>query len=142
MYDDIVNANKDKCEFTHQNHWFNKYFFFDFFILFISPIPFYDAYVTMEINGGDSLTFFLNDFLFAFMFLRLYQFVRSLFNYSIYTDPLSKKVCKDYGFSAGTNFAIQSKILIDPFQTCFIMFFGTVFIFAYLVRIFELPYLL
>lgn len=65
-----------------------------------------------------------------------------MFNYSVYTDPLSKKVCKGYGFYAGTNFAIQSKLLIDPFQTCFIMFFGTVCLFAYLVRIFELPYLL
>lgn len=75
------------------------------------------------------------------MFLRLYFLVRSSFNYSVYTDALSKIVCKQYGIEADLRFAIQSKILIDPMETVIIMFVGTVLLFAYLVRIFEMPYL-
>lgn len=75
------------------------------------------------------------------MFLRLFFVIRSAFNYSVYTDALSKKVCKQYGFTAGIRFAIKCKLLIQPEQAVCIMFVSTVCLFAYLVRIFELPYL-
>lgn len=87
------------------------------------------------------MKFFLSDFMLAFMFLRLFFLIRTSFNYSIYTDALSKKICKAHGFDAGFKFAVKCKLLIDPEETVFIMFFGTVCIFAYLVRIFEIPYL-
>ena len=38
-------------------------------------------------------------------------------------------------------FAIKCKLIINPMQSVIIMFVGTVCIFAYLVRIFEIPYL-
>ena len=91
-------------------------------------------------NGGVHLTFLLSDFLLAFMFLRLFFLIRTCFNYSIYTDALSKKVCKSYGFNSDVKFAIKCKLLVDPEVTVSIMFIGTVCIFACLVRIFELPY--
>lgn len=103
--------------------------------LSIMPIPFYDKCITLK---GD-VRMLLSDFFLAFMFLRLFQLIRTSFNYSVYMDPLSKKICKGYGLTADIRFTIQSKLLVDPFETSFIMFFGTVLIFAYLVRIFELP---
>lgn len=141
MYDEVINDQKSK--FGKDRKLINKSFIIDFIILAVSPIPNYDKYITLNCNGMDmQVTFLLSDFFFAFMFLRLIQFFRTSFSYSIYTDPLARRVCKHYGFNASFNFAVQSKLLIDPFKTVLVMFFGTVLIFAYLVRIFELPYLL
>lgn len=96
MYDEIINEAKD--EFGHHKHLITKYTVIDFIILSICPIPYYDKYITLVCNGGEQVTYMLSDFLFAFMILRLIFLLRSSFNYSVYTDPLSKKVCQSYGF--------------------------------------------
>lgn len=110
-------------------------------MLLTHPIPYYDKYVILVCNGDQKVAFLLSDFLFAFMFLRLFFLLRTSFNYSIYTDAVSRKICRSYGFTSDLKFAIKCKLLIDPEQAVCIMFVGTVCIFAYLIRIFELPYL-
>lgn len=140
MYDEIINsATYD--EFGHQKHLITRYFILEVIVLSTCPIPYYDKYIHLICNGGEKVTFLLSDFLLAFMFLRLYFLIRASFNFSIYTDALSKKVCKAYGFDAGFRFAVKCKLLVDPEKTVCIMFISTVCIFAYLVRIFEIPYL-
>jgi voltage-gated potassium channel Kch len=74
------------------------------------------------------------------MFLRLFFVVRMLFSYSIYTDAFSKKICNSYGFSSGTRFVLKSKMLLEPGKSVIYLFTMSVLIFAYLIRIFELPY--
>ena len=74
------------------------------------------------------------------MWFRIYFLVRSIFNYSIYTDAYSKKLCKSYGFTAGARFTLKCQILVNPEWTVFVLFTSTIFILAYVLRIFELPY--
>ena len=74
------------------------------------------------------------------MFFRLFFVVRMLFSYSIYTDAFSKKICNSYGFSSGTRFVLKSKMLLEPGKSVMYLFTMSVLIFAYLIRLFELPY--
>ena len=113
MYDEIIN-NSQKDEFGHPKHLITRYFIFEVVVLLTCPIPFYDQYIDLKCNGGENVKFFLSDFMLAFMFLRLFFLIRTSFNYSIYTDALSKKICKAHGFDAGFKFAVKCKLLIDP----------------------------
>lgn len=85
----------------------NKGFMFELIILIFSPIPFFDAYITLMGKGRVEVVFLLSEFLLAMMWFRLYFLIRSIFNYSIYTDAYSKKLCKTYGFTAGARFTLK-----------------------------------
>jgi len=54
-------------------------------------------------------------------------------------DAFSKKLCNAYGFDNGVFFTIKCLLLVKPVETCMNMFFATIFLFAYLTRIFEIP---
>lgn len=140
MYDEIITHKDSKPgnEFGHRTHLITRYFVLEVLVLSICPIPYFDTYITLVSDSGP-VTFLLSDFLLAFMFLRLFFLIRTCFNYSIYTDAISKKVCKSYGFNCDVKFAIKCKLLIDPEMAVSVMFICTVCIFAYLVRIFEMP---
>ena len=82
----------------------------------------------------------MSDFILAFMFLRIFFVLRSVFNYSIYTDAFSKKLCKSYGFTSGVRFTMKCHFAVHPGKTMFFLFLLSIMVFGYLVRIFELPY--
>ena len=82
----------------------------------------------------------MSDFILAFMFLRIFFLCRSIFNYSIFTDPYSKKLCRSYGFTSGVRFTFKCYFEVHPEQTVVIVFTATIMILAYLMRIFELPF--
>ena len=84
--------------------------------------------------------YLLSEFLLAFMWLRIFFLIRSVFNYSIYTDPYSRKLCKSYGFTANVSFTMKCHILINPGKTVFILFSTTIFVLSYILRIMEMPY--
>ena len=48
------------------------------------------------------------------MWLRVFFLVRSLFNYSLYTDAHSKKLCKMYGFDADVRWTVKCYIIEYP----------------------------
>lgn len=48
------------------------------------------------------VNYFLSDFLFAFMFMRFYYIIRTLINFSVYSELYSKKVCVKYKFIGDT----------------------------------------
>jgi hypothetical protein len=116
----------------------------------ICPLPFYERYCILYYNhrqletdseNGKILTsYFLSDYFLAFMFLRIFFFCRSMFNYSIYTDPYSKKLCRSYGFTSGVRFTFKCFFVVHPEKTVVVVFTSTVLILAYLMRIFELPF--
>ena len=110
-------------------------------VLLMVPIPFYDTYIaTRAKTYNDVVYYFLSEFLMAAMCLRLFFLVRTIFNYSIYTDPFSKKLCETYGFTSGVSFTFKCQLLIHPINTVITIFFLTIFISAYLIRLFEMPY--
>ena len=118
----------------------NKGFISEIAILLISPIPYFDCYITIIGKGNFEVVYLLSEFLIAIMWFRLFFLIRSIFNYSIYTDAYSKKLCKSYGFTAGARFTLKCQIMVNPEWTVFVLFTSTIFILAYVLRIFELPY--
>ena len=125
----------------------NRYFFLELIVLLICPLPFWEHYVVVyyEIPGNNGIfqlrcNYFVSDFILVFMFFRFFFLVRSVINYSIYTDAYSKKICLQYGFTSAYRFASKSHLAMSPATTVFTVFAFIVFILAYIVRIFELPY--
>ena len=116
-------------------------FIFEVTLLMISPIPYYDRYITYEdCKDGITVHYLLSEFLVAIMILRMYFLIRTFFNFSLYADAISKKICKNYGFEAGVRYTIKCLIIVNPEVTVLSFFFGSLFIGAYIVRIFEMPY--
>ena len=62
------------------------------------PIPYYDFLITIEaLNIKDksdlvSVNYLLSDFLLAAMFTRIVLLVRSVFNYTVFTDLYSRRL--------------------------------------------------
>ena len=73
-------------------------FFMEAIILLIFPYPFLEMVIDIEVmtptgESTDTVMYQLCDFMIVIMFLRLFFLVRSIFNYSIYADAYSKKLC-------------------------------------------------
>jgi hypothetical protein len=81
--------------------------------------------------------YMLSDFLFAFMFLRFYFLIRTLMNFSIYSDLYSKRVCAKYRFEASTSFCMKALITMSPGITIFMTAIVSIMWLSYLLRIFE-----
>ena len=134
---EIVNSRV----FEHKKRFFTMNFMFEVTLLMVSPIPYYDRYITYEdCKDGITVHYLLSEFLVAIMILRMYFLIRTFFNFSLYADAISKKICKNYGFEAGVRYTIKCLIIVNPEVTVLSFFFGSLFIGAYIVRIFEMPY--
>ena len=102
------------------------------------PIPYYDTYIITNATGMDTV-YFLSEFMLVFMFARMYFLVKSCLNYNQFMNPYAKKLCKAYGFEQSVLFTIKSNIQINPEKTVSYLFILTLFLFAYVVRVFEMP---
>lgn len=79
----------------------------------------------------------LGDFMFAFMFLRCYFIVRTIMNFTSYSNLNSKKICYKYGFESDTSFCFKALIQKHPGRTvAFTALFSIAWL-SYLLRIFE-----
>jgi hypothetical protein len=96
----LVNRRKNFVE-AHKESNFSKWmkklctfeFLFEVLILVIHPLPYIEEEYTFKIlnmlGSKDQLVdvkYMLSDFLFAFMFLRFYFVIRTIMNFSIYSD--------------------------------------------------------
>ena len=79
----------------------------------------------------------LGDFLFAFMFLRCYFVIRTIMNFTAYSNLNSKKVCDKYGFEADTSFCFKALIQKSPGATVAFTAMFSILWLSYLLRIFE-----
>lgn len=86
------------------------------------------------------VNYYLSEYMLSVMAFRLFYIFRSYFNYSEYTDPYSKKLCQQYGFNANLRFAFKAKMEKEPSKTVFFITTLMVIFYAYILRIFELPY--
>jgi hypothetical protein len=82
----------------------------------------------------------LSDFITAFMFVRIYFLIRTIGNYSKYTDSFAVKVCKNYGISANLRFTFKCYLMEHPFSSIIVLFVSSILILGYVLRIFEEPY--
>ena len=135
--EDDDGADKDQ-DFGHGEHLITRQFLLEVAMLAIVPIPCYDRYIIMYCEGKDTI-WFLSEFMLVIMFSRFYFLVKSMLNYTQFMDPYTKKVCKSYGFENSVLFTIKSNIEINPEATVSYIFILTLFVFAYIIRIFELP---
>jgi hypothetical protein len=139
QYNEII-LNDDRDASSDHKHTYDKIFMLDFVILLISPIPFYDTYLPIRANGNIYILYYHSEIAFALMWLRMALFIRACFNYSMYTDPYSRKLCNFYGCDASVWFTLKCHIKTNPGYTIMILFGFTIIFLAYLLRIFEMPY--
>jgi hypothetical protein len=118
----------------------NRNLYFEILILAVCPIPYFDWYISIIAKKGFVINYLASDFIVAFMWLRFYFVVRTFFNYSIYTDAYSKKLCQSYGFTAGVRFTFKCQLIINPGWTILYLMVSSIGILANLLRIFEMPY--
>ena len=81
----------------------------------------------------------MSDLFLTVMFMRLFFLYRSVLNYSIFTDAVSKKMCNQHGFNNSMKFALKCMLNLYPATVVFSTFLIVIFIAAYLLRVFELP---
>lgn len=83
------------------------------------------------------VNYMLSDFLFAFMFLRFYYLIRTLMNFSVYSELYSKRVCSKHKFEANTFFCIKALLTKAPGTTILVIATLSIMWLSYLLRIFE-----
>jgi len=125
--------------------WFGTSFWLEALIFMIFPIPYYDCIITVYTinraeNGTIPVYYLLSDFILALMWIRCVFILRAVFNYTIFMDIYSKKLCKSFGFTANVRFAFKCLLTSSPGYTVCAVLIMSVLILAYLIRIFEMPY--
>lgn len=109
------------------------------------PVPYWDPVITVPSFNSEhrlndlNVYYLLSDFILAFMLTRMYFLLRSITNYSQYTDSFARKLCRNYGVSTGLRFSMRCYLKNNPGITIGVMFLSSVLILAYILRIFEGP---
>jgi hypothetical protein len=90
-------------------------------VIAVHPFPYIEKlYIVPTLDMMDTksvyldIEYLLSDFLFAFMFLRVYFLIRTCMNYSVYNELFSRKICHQYGFDGNTSFCIKALVLKSP----------------------------
>jgi hypothetical protein len=122
-------------------------FAFEFTLLIIHPIPKYEAnyeFMIIDMLSTKSklvpVQYMLSDFLFAFMFLRIYFLVRTLLNFSLYSDLYSKRICSKFGVEANTSFYVKALYVKKPGYVIIMVATLSIAFLSYVLRIFERVY--
>jgi hypothetical protein len=117
---------------------------FEVMILVIHPLPYIDyEYEVLIINMTSSkdqlvpVHYMLGDFLFAYMFLRCYFLLRTIMNFSVFSDLNSKKICSQHNFEHNTSFCFKALVQKSPGATVAFLAIFSIMWLSYLLRIFE-----
>jgi len=117
--------------------WFSSKFWIEAFCLLVCPIPYEDWYFSIYALDIESrqerltVYYLVSDMLLVFMFIRVAFIVRAVFNYNLFTDLYSQKLCKSYSFTANLRFAYKCLIKSDPAATVTMTLLTSVFFLAY-----------
>ena len=109
-------------------------------LLMVNPIPYYDRWMPHQVRRGQIVNYFLSEYMLSIMAYRGFYIFRAYFNYSEFTDPYAKKLCQSYGFNANLRFALKAKMENEPLKMTALITGLFVMFYAYLIRLFELPY--
>ena len=58
----------------------------------------------------------------------------------MYSDLIAKRICHGYGFEPNHTYTFKCFMVRNPGRVVFSLLFITIFVNAYIVRIFERPY--
>ena len=109
----------------------------------IYPYPFYDTVLfvpQLASAGVNYVPYFLNDLLMVIMFVRIHAVFRHWERYHQYTDTMSKKICRDFGFESGRGFTCKYEINNNQARSICALFTCSVATFSFILRVAELPY--
>ena len=81
----------------------------------------------------------LNDYFLAGMSIRIFFIIRTMSHFTIYSNSYSYNLCQDNGFQNNLKYYFKCYFKSKPVYTVAYLFTSFVLIFAYIVRIFELP---
>lgn len=109
-------------------------------VLSLCPLPYYDKYFDHTARGNVKVYYFLSEIQTAVMSTRFFFLLRAGLNYSKYKDFFSKKLCQMYGFQTSMSYTIKCELKERPARTVACIFVFFVVQYAYILRIFELPY--
>ena len=125
-------------------HLFSIEFLVEVLILTPHPLPYFEQEYTFKIidmfatkSQLVDVHYMLGDFLFALMFLRFYFLIRTIMNFSVYSDMSSKKICKNNGFENNTAFCFKAMFQKNMGQTILMVSVISIMWLSYLLRIFE-----
>jgi hypothetical protein len=91
-YKEVTSARRDIYMPGHRSMC-NEHFLLELLLLLATPIPYVDMYISHTAKAGVPVHYFLSEIMLSIMALRVFFIVRSYFNYSLYTDSYSKKLC-------------------------------------------------
>lgn len=138
--------NKAQTKLMNDPDVISKSFLGEILWVMIQPIPFWDKFFTgghfqsQQCNMRYAYAIYrVNDVLLALMFCRIYFVIKFLLNQTIYTDAYSMYICRKFGFQSNVRFAIKCLFVQRPITTFNVFFWGSIFIFSYLIRICEMP---
>lgn len=135
-----VTAEQHDVFKPHHVKLFNLHFLLEILIMIANPIPFFDVYIHHKAKSGIHVHYFFSEIMLSIMALRLLLGVRSYFNYSVYTDNYTKKLCQQYGFDSNIEFAIKACLINKPVHTICLLFATSIIVEAYILRIYEMQY--
>lgn len=100
--------------------WFKTSFWIEALFLLACPIPYWDKAFSMSVLDVGTkqekvqVYYLVSDLILVVMFVRMFFIVRAVFNYNLYTDQYSTKLCKSFGFSANIRFAYKCLMKENP----------------------------
>ena len=86
------------------------------------------------------ISYYLSDVLFALMFLRVYFLIRTLLNFTSYSDLYSKKVAVKHGVEPSTGFFVRALYAKETGLVIVMTSTISIAVLAYVLRIFERVY--
>ena len=125
------------------DHLLSGEFLFEVAILSFHPIPYereFTFYIIDMLSTKSQLVpvrYRLSDFLFALMFFRLYFLIRTLLNFTIFSDLYSKRVCSKHECEANTGFYVKALYVKRPGLVILMICSFSIMYFSYVLRIFE-----
>ena len=82
---------------TRKRQFINWLFIFEVILIAVHPLPYIDYSFSIKSVSMDKKTYVdvwyrVSDFLLLFMFLRLLLLIRTIFNYTMFTDLYAKRL--------------------------------------------------
>ena len=138
-YSEVL-IDQTKLYIPEHTKMLNEHFYIEFVCMCFCPIPWIDFYIQHTAAKGKVIYYFFSEIMLALMVFRLIFIIRSVFNYMIYTDCYSKRICQTYGFNNGLVFAYKCQMTNNTARTVIYTCLIVTFSFAWLLRIVELPF--
>ena len=143
-YDEENQFSINKKHTFVNKSFLSRKFLLDVLLMSAIPLPYVDYYFTFYDSDSDykpvAYTYLLSDFLLAIMLLRFAFIIRALMKFNIFNRPFAMRIFKSYGHEASPDFTVKALLQMRPERTCIFLFVFTSCVFAYWIRIFEIPF--